>query len=143
MSETTTGIGAPLSGGRLKAAALRVRDLDRSLAFYVDALGMRLLRRKDYPKGQFTLAFLGFGDDPHATQIELTHNWGEHDYELGTAFGQIAIGVDDVYAACRHVEAAGVTITRPPGPMSADPTDVIAFLVDPDGYRVEFVQEKQ
>ncbi|MGQ0663898.1 MAG: lactoylglutathione lyase, partial [Pseudomonadota bacterium] len=117
---------------------LRVIDLEKSLAFYVGRLGMRLLRRKDYPEGKFTLAFVGYGpEDSHAV-IELTHNWGRSEpYEVGTGFGHIALAVKDIYATCERLAAAGVKITRPPGPMKHG-TSVIAFIEDPDGYKIEF-----
>lgn len=130
----------PFKNARMIYAMLRVRDLDRAIAFYTDALGMTLFRRRDYPDGQFTLAFVGYGDEDSAAVIELTHNWDGRDYQHGTAFGHIAIGVSDVYAACATLEAAGAKITRLPGPMKADPDEVIAFIEDTDGYRIELVQ---
>lgn len=119
---------------------LRVGDLDKSIAFYEQALGMKLLRRKDYPGGKFTLAFLGYGPESEQHVLELTHNWGVESYEMGTAYGHIAIGVDDIHAACKQIEAAGGEITRPPGPMSHG-TTVLAFAKDPDGYKVELIDE--
>ena len=124
---------------RLLHTMLRVRDLDASLRFYCDGLGMRLLRRKDYPGGQFTLAFVGYGDEADTAVLELTHNWDRRDYQLGTAFGHVAIGVDDIYAACEGLRAAGVRVTREPGPMKHGST-VIAFVEDPNGYKVELIQ---
>jgi lactoylglutathione lyase len=118
---------------------LRVRDLDRSIHFYCDLLGMKLLRRKDYPGGGFTLAFVGYGDESEAAVLELTHNWDGRDYDLGTAFGHVAIGVDDIHATCNALREAGVPIPRPPGPMQHG-TTVIAFAEDPDGYRIELIQ---
>lgn len=128
------------SGFRLLHTMLRVRDLDRSIDFYTDYLGMKVLRRKDYPDGRFTLAFLGYGDEGTNTVLELTHNWDqETPYALGEGFGHIAIGVPDIHATCRHLEAAGVRILRPPGPMKHG-TTVIAFIEDPDGYKVELIE---
>jgi lactoylglutathione lyase len=119
---------------------IRVRDLDKSLKFYADLLGMKVLRQRDYPSGKFTLAFVGYGEESGNTVIELTHNWGQTEpYDLGTAFGHLAIGVPDVYKACERLAAAGVKIPRPAGPM-AHGGSVIAFIEDPDGYRVELVQ---
>ena len=129
---------------RLLHTMLRVRDLDRSLHFYCDLLGMQLLRRRDYPGGAFTLAFVGYGDESDTAVLELTHNWpteaGEvRDYELGTAFGHVAIGVDDIRATCDALRAKGAKITREPGPMQHG-TTVIAFVEDPDGYKVELIE---
>jgi lactoylglutathione lyase len=119
---------------------IRVKDLDASLKFYTDELGMNLIRKRDYPTGKFTLAFVGYGDETDSTVIELTHNWGQEEpYALGTAFGHLAIGVPDVYRACEQLGAAGVKIPRPAGPM-AHGGSVIAFIEDPDGYRIELVQ---
>jgi lactoylglutathione lyase len=117
---------------------LRTGDLDRAIAFYTDVLGMKLLRRKDYPEGKFTLAFIGYGDEADGTVIELTYNWGVSQYELGTAYGHIAIEVDDVYAACAAAKAKGARIVREAGPMNAG-TTVIAFIADPDGYFIELI----
>jgi lactoylglutathione lyase len=125
---------------RLLHTMLRVGDLDRSIAFYSGVLGMRLLRRKDYPDGKFTLAFIGYGDEADHTVLELTHNWGVDRYELGTAFGHIAIEVDDAYRACEEVTGKGGKVTRPAGPMKHGST-VIAFVEDPDGYKIEFIQK--
>ena len=118
---------------------LRVNDLDESLRFYCDVLGMRLLRRKDYPTGRFTLAFVGYGDEARDAVIELTYNWDTHHYELGTGFGHIAIGVDDIYATCTDLRAKGVQVVREPGPMKDSGTH-LAFIEDPDGYRIELIQ---
>ncbi len=118
---------------------LRVRDLDRSLRFYCECLDMKLLRRRDYPGGEFTLAFVGYGDEAETAVIELTHNWDGRDYELGTGYGHIAIGVDDIHDTCERLRAAGVEITREPGPMKHGST-VIAFARDPDGYAVELIE---
>ncbi len=123
---------------RLLHTMLRVTDLPRSVAFYTDVLGMTLLRQKDYPDGQFTLAFLGYGPESQQTVIELTYNWGVDHYELGTAYGHIAIEVDDVQAAVEAMRAKGAKILREPGPMKHGST-VLAFLEDPDGYRIELL----
>ncbi|TCS72614.1 lactoylglutathione lyase [Sulfuritortus calidifontis] len=119
---------------------LRVGDLDRSLAFYTEVLGMKLLRRKDYPDGKFTLAFVGYGDEDSHSVLELTYNWGVDKYELGNAFGHIAIEVDDAYRACEEVTRKGGKVVRPAGPMKHGST-VIAFVEDPDGYKIEFIQK--
>ncbi|MBV8680142.1 MAG: lactoylglutathione lyase [Aquitalea sp.] len=119
---------------------LRVTDLERSLAFYQDVLGMRLLRRQDYPEGRFTLAFVGYGAESDHTVLELTHNWDTDSYELGSAFGHIAIGVEDAYLACDAVRAKGGKVVREAGPMKHG-TTVIAFVEDPDGYKIEFIQK--
>lgn len=124
---------------------LRVGDLEASLAFYVGKLGMTLRRFEPYPSGRFTLAFVGYGDGPTAPTIELTHNWDRRDYRKGDGFGHIAIGVADVRATCEALAARAVEIVRPPGPMAAISTtgaapETIAFIVDPDGYRIELVE---
>ncbi len=137
--DDTTILSATLSDARLLHTMLRVRDLDRSLDFYVGKLGMRLQRRQDFPTGRFTLAFVGYGDEASNTAIELTHNWGEHDYTLGTAYGHIAIGVADVYLAAAALAQVGVRIVRPPGSLEGNPTEIIAFVEDPDGYRIELI----
>ncbi len=126
---------------RLLHTMLRTGDLDRSIAFYTDVLGMKLLRRQDYPEGKFTLAFIGYGDEADSTVIELTYNWGVSQYELGTAYGHIAIEVDDVHAACAAAKAKGVRIIREAGPMNAGKT-IIAFIADPDGYFIELIGKK-
>ena len=126
---------------RILHTMLRVGDLDRSVAFYTNVLGMRELRRKDYPDGDFTLAFLGYGDESESTVLELTYNWGTDQYELGSGFGHIAIEVPDVYKACEKMREAGGKIIRDAGPMNAGST-IIAFLEDPDGYQVELIGEK-
>lgn len=119
---------------------LRVGDLDRSIKFYTEILKMKLLRRKDYPEGKFTLAFLGYGPEESETVIELTYNWGKVEYELGTGFGHIALGVSDIAAACEQIRSAGGRIVREPGPMKHG-TTVIAFVEDPDGYRIELIEK--
>ena len=126
---------------RLLHTMLRTGDLDRAIAFYTDVLGMKLLRRKDYPEGKFTLAFMGYGDETNNTVIELTYNWDVSQYELGTAYGHIAVEVDDVYAACATAKAKGARIVREAGPMNAG-TTVIAFIADPDGYYIEMIGRK-
>ena len=126
---------------RILHTMLRVGDLERSIAFYTNVLGMQLLRRKDYPAGEFTLAFIGYGNETDQTVLELTYNWGVDKYELGTAFGHIALEVPDVYAACDKMRAAGGKIIRDAGPMNAG-TTIIAFLEDPDGYQIELIGEK-
>ncbi|QTR53725.1 lactoylglutathione lyase [Thiothrix unzii] len=126
---------------RILHTMLRVGDLERSIAFYTNVLGMQLLRRKDYPAGEFTLAFIGYGDETDQTVLELTYNWGVDQYELGTAFGHIALEVPDVHAACEKMRAAGGKIIREAGPMNAG-TTIIAFLEDPDGYQIELIGEK-
>jgi lactoylglutathione lyase len=124
---------------RILHTMIRVGDLARSLDFYTKALGMKLLRQSDYPDGKFTLAFLGYGPEDTHPAIELTYNYGVESYEIGTAFGHIAIGVPDIRAACDKIRAAGGRITREPGPMKHG-TTVIAFATDPDGYKVELIE---
>lgn len=124
---------------RLLHTMLRVGDLETSLKFYCGVLGMQLLRRKDYPAGEFTLAFVGYGDEADHTVLELTYNWGTDSYNLGDAYGHIAIGVDDIYATCEAIKARAGKVTREPGPMKHGST-VIAFIEDPDGYKVELIQ---
>jgi len=123
---------------RILHTMLRVGDLEKSIAFYTEVLGMKKLRQKDYPDGKFTLAFLGYGDEDNNTVLELTYNWGVDSYELGTAFGHIAIGVSDVYEACEKMKRMGGKIIRDAGPMNAG-TTIIAFLEDPDGYQIELI----
>jgi lactoylglutathione lyase len=120
---------------------LRVRDLDVSIRFYTEVLGMKLLRRQDYPAGEFTLAFVGYGDETDHTVLELTHNWGDHTYDIGTGYGHIAIEVPDVYAAAAVIKEKGGKILREAGPMNAGST-IIAFVADPDGYPIELIGEK-
>ena len=126
---------------RLLHTMLRVGDLDASIDFYTGVLGMRLLRRKDYPDGNFTLAFVGYGDEVDSTVIELTHNWGTGSYEPGEGYGHIAIEVDDVYEAVDELRKRGGKVIREAGPMNAG-TTVIAFIEDPDGYAVELIGKK-
>ncbi|QEY26499.1 lactoylglutathione lyase [Neisseria zalophi] len=125
---------------RMLHTMLRVGNLDKSLAFYQDVLGMKLLRKKDYPDGKFTLAFVGYGEESDTTVLELTYNWDTESYDLGNAFGHIAIEVDDAYAACEKVKQKGGKVTREAGPMKHG-TTVIAFVEDPDGYKIEFIQK--
>ena len=125
---------------RILHTMLRVGDLDRAIAFYTDILGMRLLRRHDYPAGKFTLAFVGYQDEKDGAVIELTHNWDTGSYDLGTGFGHIAIEVDDAYQACEKVKQRGGNVIREAGPMMHGAT-VIAFVADPDGYKIEFIQK--
>ncbi|MFM7580567.1 MAG: lactoylglutathione lyase [Microcystaceae cyanobacterium] len=126
---------------RLIHTMLRVGDLDKSLQFYCEILGMQLLRQKDYPTGEFTLAFVGYGDEADHAVIELTYNWGVEHYDLGNAFGHIAIAVDDIYGTCEKIKAKGGKVTREPGPMKHGQT-VIAFVEDPNGYKIELIQQK-
>jgi lactoylglutathione lyase len=120
---------------------IRVGDLEKSIAFYTEALGMKLLRKHDYPEGRFTLAFVGYGDESSNAVIELTHNWDTASYELGSGFGHIAIGAADIEGACERVREYGGQVTREPGPMKHG-TTVIAFVKDPDGYSIEFIERE-
>jgi lactoylglutathione lyase len=120
---------------------LRVGDLPASIKFYTEILGMKLLRQKDYPAGEFTLAFLGYGDESDHTVLELTYNWGVTEYDLGTGYGHIALEVDDVYKATDRIKAQGGKILREAGPMNAG-TTIIAFIADPDGYPIELIGQK-
>ena len=124
---------------RMLHTMLRVGDLERSLAFYTQLMGMTLLRRKDYPVGRFTLAFVGYGSEQDHSVLELTHNWDTSSYEIGDAYGHIALGVDDIYATCERINGQGGKVVREPGPMKHGST-VIAFVQDPDGYKVELIQ---
>jgi lactoylglutathione lyase len=126
---------------RLLHTMLRVGDLDRSIKFYTEILGMTLLRQKDYPEGKFTLAFLGYGNEQENTVLELTHNWDTSSYDLGNGFGHLAIAVDDVYQATEQIRQQGGKILRDAGPMNAGST-IIAFVEDPDGYQIELLTEK-
>ncbi|HCF28813.1 MAG TPA: lactoylglutathione lyase [Cyanobacteria bacterium UBA11049] len=125
---------------RLLHTMLRVGNLEASLKFYCEILGMKLLRQKDYPGGKFTLAFVGYGEESDHTVLELTHNWEVEKYDLGNAYGHIALGVDDIYKTCEEIKARGGKVVREPGPMKHGST-VIAFVEDPDGYKVELIQE--
>jgi len=124
---------------RILHTMLRVGDLHRSLDFYTSVLGMQLLRKKDFPDGKFTLAFVGYGSEDDTAVLELTHNWDTKSYELGNAYGHVALEVDDAYKACEAVKAKGGKVTREAGPMKHG-TTVIAFVEDPDGYKIEFIQ---
>jgi len=126
---------------RILHTMLRVKDLEASKQFYCDVLGMSLLREKEYPNGQFTLAFVGYGDEQSQAVIELTYNWDRTDYDLGDAFGHVAIGVEDIVGACEQAVAKGGKVVRAPGPMKHG-TTVIAFLEDPNGYKIELIQLK-
>ena len=119
---------------------IRVGHLDRSIAFYTEVLGMRLMRRQDYPEGRFTNAFVGYGDESDGAVLELTHNWDTTSYDLGNGFGHVALAVDDAYAACEQVKAKGGKVTREAGPMKHG-TTVIAFVEDPDAYKIELIQK--
>ncbi len=127
---------------RLLHTMLRVGNLDRSLSFYTDVLGMKLLRRKDYPDGKFTLAFVGYQDEDEGAVIELTHNWDTSAYDLGNGYGHIALEVEDAYDACARIKEKGGRVTREAGPMKHGQT-VIAFVEDPDGYKIELIQRKE
>jgi lactoylglutathione lyase len=121
---------------------LRVKNLDASVKFYTGLLGMREIRRTDVPEGKYSLVFIGYGDEASHTVLELTYNWGQDDgYELGTAFGHLALGVPDIYATCAQLRAAGAKISREPGPVKFG-TTVIAFIEDPDGYKIELIERK-
>lgn len=127
---------------RLLHTMLRVGDLERSIGFYTNVMGMRLLRTTERPEQGYSLAFLGYGTNPEHAEIELTYNHGVSSYELGTAYGHIAIGVSDVHAACERIRAGGGAITREPGPVKGGNT-VIAFVTDPDGYKIELIQRAE
>jgi len=126
---------------RLLHTMLRVNNLDESLSFYCDKLGMKLLRKQDFPGGEFTLAFVGYGDENETAVLELTWNWGTSKYDIGTAYGHIAIGVDDIYKTCADLKQKGVNVVREPGPMKHGTTP-IAFIEDPNGYRIELIERK-
>lgn len=127
---------------RLLHTMLRVGDLDKSIAFYTNVLGMKLLRRKDYPEGKFTLAFVGYGEEKDTSVIELTHNWDTPRYDLGNGYGHIALEVEDVYKACETIRTNGGKITREPGPMLHG-TSILAFVEDPDGYKIELLSPER
>ena len=126
---------------RILHTMLRVGDLDKSIAFYSEVLGMKLLRRSDYPEGKFTLAFVGYQDEAAGAVLELTYNWGVSSYDMGNAYGHIAIEVEDAYKACEMVKQRGGKVVREAGPMQHGKT-VLAFIEDPDGYPIEFIQRK-
>ena len=126
---------------RILHTMLRVGDLKRSIDFYTNVLGMQVLRKKDYPEGRFTLAFVGYGAEDQEAVLELTHNWDTGKYDLGTGYGHVALEVDDAYKACDEVKKRGGRVTREAGPMKHG-TTVIAFVEDPDGYKIEFIQRK-
>jgi len=124
---------------RILHTMIRVGNLERSVAFYCDFLGMKLLRKKDYPSGRFTLAFVGYQREEESSVIELTHNWDTRSYEHGNAFGHIAIGVSDIYHVCDQLKQKGAKVVREPGPMKHGGSE-IAFIEDPDGYKIELIQ---
>jgi len=126
---------------RMLHTMIRVGNLEESIKFYCDILGMKLLRQKDYPDGKFTLAFVGYGEESDNTVIELTYNWGVDSYDLGSGYGHIALGVDDIYKTCEEIRAKGGKVVREPGPMKHGST-VIAFVEDPTGYKIELIQFK-
>ena len=130
-----------LAAMRLLHTMIRVNNLDESIKFYCDALGMKLLRRHDFPGGEFTLAFVGYGSEADNAVIELTYNWGKSSYNLGDAFGHLAVAVDDIYKACAELKARGVKVVREPGPMKHGSTP-IAFIEDPSGYKIELIERK-
>ncbi|MGR5093198.1 lactoylglutathione lyase [Vibrio maritimus] len=131
-----------MSNGRILHTMLRVGDLDKSISFYTDVIGMKLLRKNENTEYKYTLAFLGFGDESEGAVIELTYNWGVTEYDLGSAYGHIAIGVDDIYTTCDAIKAAGGNVSREPGPVKGGTTQ-IAFVKDPDGYMIELIQNKE
>ncbi|SHO58215.1 lactoylglutathione lyase [Vibrio quintilis] len=131
-----------MSNNRILHTMLRVGDLDRSIGFYTQVMGMKLLRKSENTEYKYTLAFLGYGDESEGAVIELTYNWGVSEYDLGNAYGHIAIGADDIYATCEAIKASGGNVTREPGPVKGGTTH-IAFIKDPDGYMVELIQNRQ
>ncbi|QUJ68297.1 lactoylglutathione lyase [Photobacterium sp. GJ3] len=130
-----------MANGQILHTMLRVGDLDRSIAFYTDVMGMKLLRQSENEAYQYTLAFVGYADESEGAVIELTYNWGTSEYDMGTAFGHIAIGVEDIYATCDAIKQAGGNVTREPGPVKGGTTH-IAFVRDPDGYQIELIQRE-
>lgn len=126
---------------RILHTMLRVGDLQRSIDFYTRVLGMKLLRTSENPEYKYTLAFVGYGNNPEHAELELTYNWGVHQYEMGNAYGHLAISADDIYQACESVRASGGNVTREPGPVKGGST-VIAFVTDPDGYKIELIERK-
>ena len=124
---------------RILHTMLRVGNLEKSIDFYINKLGMKLIRKKDYPEGKFTLAFVGYGPEEDNTMIELTYNWGKENYIKGEGFGHIAVGVENIYDVCRNLEQNDCKITRPPGPMKNSET-ILAFVEDPDGYKIEIIE---
>lgn len=129
---------------RLLHTMIRVGDLGKSIAFYRDLLGMELLRRKDYPEGRFTLAFMGYGPESEHTALELTHNWDTDSYQLGEGFGHLAVEVEDVYQACEEIKAKGGEVVREAGPMKHSTSgSILAFVRDPDGYMIELLSPKR
>jgi lactoylglutathione lyase len=139
-TKESTAAAGDVSRFQLLHTMIRVLDLEKSLDFYTRLLGMKLLRRKDYPSGEFTLAFVGYGDEDSNAVIELTHNWGQKEpYQIGSGFGHLAVGVPDIYGTCEKLAQAGVKIPRPPGPMKHGGS-VIAFVEDPDGYKIELIE---
>jgi lactoylglutathione lyase len=137
--ETTDGKEVSGLPDHLMHVMLRVGDLDRSLTFYTEQLGMKLLHRNDFPEARFTLAFVGYGDADSHTVLELTHNWDTSAYEHGSAYGHLALSSSDIYGLCAQLEKRGVKVVRPPGPMKGGPE--LAFIEDPDGYKIELIQE--
>ena len=127
---------------RLLHTMLRVGDLDRSIQFYTEVLGMKLIRKSENPEYKYTLAFVGYGQNPDHAELELTYNWGQTNYDIGTAYGHIALAVADAYAACDKIRAAGGNVTREAGPVKGG-TTVIAFVTDPDGYKIELIQRPE
>ncbi len=130
-----------MSNGRILHTMLRVTQLETSIEFYTKIMGMKLLRTNENKQYEYTLAFVGYGDESQGAVIELTYNWGTEKYDLGDAFGHIAIGVDDIYETCKTIRQAGGKITREPGPVKGGTTE-IAFVEDPDGYKIELIQNK-
>ena len=126
---------------RILHTMLRVGDLDKSIDFYVNKLGMRLIRKKDYKEGKFTLAFLGYGSEKDNAVIELTYNWGKNSYSKGDGYGHVAIGVQNIYELCQNLSQMGCKITRQPGPMR-NSSSILAFIEDPDGYKIELIERE-